>query len=231
MRKYFANNNEMLELLCKYIPGAYYLCRNTESSVVMYDIMCKYDMGNRFAHMIISKDIYLWQLVSMKPNTVILKPKKKDGNDESILITRENVMFNYYTKRKAKSFSPLISTELLSLIMSCTSLPERNIKTMGSLSKVTSAIQSIINDNQIVNGYNSDPSFVFDKIARKGIKISPYIALNQFKAIDIAYQQLVFMNTIEADYSKEIVNLKNKEGLQAINNEYFKDYPLDLNRL
>lgn len=225
------NNDELLELICKYLPGVYYLRRTAEASVIMYDIMCKYDMYNKYAHMIISKDIYTWQLVSMKPNTVILRPKKKDGNDISSLITRENVMDMYYMARKAKCYSKIISPELLTLLISCTSLPDRNIKTMLPISKATKLLEEFIMNNQIINAYNSDPMFIYNLMDSRGADISPYITYSRFKAIDVAYQQLVFMNTLEADYSKEIVNLKDKEGIQEINNVYFREYPLDLNRL
>lgn len=226
------NNEELLNLICKYIKGVYYLNRQSEVSVVAYDIMSKYDLMNKYAHIIISKDIYTWQLVAMKPNTCVLRPKKNNGNDESYVITRDNLMYNYYANKKAKCFDPTISPELLSLLISLTSLPERNIKSACSITKATEYLSNLISTNQIVNGYNSDGLFIFNKIANmSGGKISPFIINNRFKAIDVAYQQLVYMNTSESDYSNELVNLKNKEGIQEINNTYFKSYPLDLNRL
>ena len=225
-------NNELLEIICPYLPDICFINRTSEVSVIACDIMRKYDMNDNFAHMVISKDPYTWQLVTTKPNTVILRPKKKDGVDISYMINRGNVMQHYYTLRKIKQQSTLISPELLTVILAATSLPERNIKSMVSASKVIQALNSLIIDKRIINGYNSDPIFIYTELQNMGIsKISPYIASARFKAIDVACQQIAYMNTIEALYSTEILNLTDPNGVKEINEKFFKDNPLDLNRL
>ena len=225
------NNHELLNLVCKYIDGVYYLKRNTESSVIMYDLMCKYDPYNRYAHMVISKDIIPWQLCAIKPYTTILRPKKKDGNDLSFIITKDTLLPYYMSRKKNNAIYNGISPELLTLIMGASSCSDRNMKSLCNITKVINTLIKLINDGEIINAYNSDSMYVYTKMNNNGLKISPYIASSYFKALDVVHQQLGFMNTLESDYSAEIVNLRNKQGIQEINNTYFKNYPLDLNRL
>ena len=225
------NNHELLNLVCKYIDGVYYIKRTTESSVIMYDLMCKYDPFNKYAHMVISKDIIPWQLCAYKPNTTILRPKKKNGNDISFIVTRDSLLPYYMSRKKNNAIYNGISPELFTIIMGGSSCTDRNMKSLCNITKVIESLTKLITNNEIINAYAVDPMYVYTKMANNGLRISPYIASTYFKALDVIHQQLIFMNTLESDYSIELVNLRNKQGIQEINNTYFRNYPLDLNRL
>ena len=57
------------------------------------------------------------------------------------------------------------------------------------------------------------------------------ILTNRFKALDINFLHSLFMNSHESDFRDRLVNLVDDDAVRAINNEYFKNSPLDLNNL
>lgn len=225
----FTHNFELLSILCPYLPDIFFIQRKEEVGVVIYDIMSKYDINNDYAHIIISKDIYNYQLVTLKPNTLILRPKKNKGEDLSYYVNVNNVLDMYLAKRSVKKRSDIISPNLLSLVMALNNLPERNIDTCLNITKTIKYLEELIKNNMIVNGYNSDILYIGNYISKTENSFSPMILNNRFKAIDIINQQLLYMSTNKG--YKEIVNLNDPDSVRDINTKFFINNPLDLNRL
>lgn len=225
----FNHNFELLDILCPYLPDIFFIKRSEEVGVVIYDIMSKYDLKNEYAHIIITKDVYNYQLVSLKPNTVIFRPKKNKGEDNSYYINSLNVLDMYFAKRNVKKRSEILSPSLLSLIMTINNVPERNIDTCLNISKTINYLEEMVNNNMIINGYNSDILYIGNHICKSEIGFSSMIINNRFKAIDVVSQQLLYMNTNKI--YKEIINLNDPNSVKEINNKFFIDNPLDLNRI
>lgn len=223
------HNFNLLKLLCPYLPDIFFINRSEEVGVIIYDLMSKYDLNNEKAHIILTKDVYNYQLVTLKPNTIILRPKKNKGEDLSYYISINNVLEYYLSKRNVKKRSDMLSPNLLSLIMAMNNLPERNIDTMLNITKTINYLEEMISNNLMINGYNTDILYIGNHICKNEIGFSSMILNNRFKAIDIVSQQLLYMTTNKS--YKEIVNLNDPNTVRQINNEYFVENPLDLNRL
>lgn len=226
------NNIELLETLCPYLPDIHFVKGTFETGVIMYDLICRNELQDNSPHMIITKDVYNYQLVAMRNNIIILRPKKSKGEDESYYINQKNLYMKYMQSRNADygNFHSIISPGLISLLMTLTSVKERNIK---SLINIKSAIKQLylgITEYKLLNGYNSDLQSIWNALDTAKFSIGQTTFEHRFKAIDIQFQHSVYINTPEC---KEITlnNLYDPDNIKIINNKYFINNPLDLNRL
>lgn len=226
------NNIELLETLCPYLPDVFFIKSQFETGVVIYDLICKDEALNIASpNLIITKDIYNYQLAAMRDNIVIFRPKKSNGIDSSYYIDKNNLLLYYLVSRKSNSMDEIknLSPELLSLLMTISSVSDRNIKMMTNIKNAISILNSAVKDCRILNGYNYLTNTLYDSL-----KIDNYINKidfeNRFKAIDIQYQHLIFVNTVESQ-SMKLLNLVDNDAVRQINNVYFKKNPLDLNNL
>lgn len=226
------NNIELLETLCPYLPDIHFVKGTFETGVIMYDLICRNELKDNSPHMIITKDVYNYQLVAMRDNIIILRPKKVKGEDESYYINQKNLYMRYMQSRNAdySNFHSIISPGLISLLMTLTSVKERNIK---SLINIKSAIKQLylgVSGYKLLNGYNSDLQSIWNALDTTKFSIGQTTFEHRFKAIDIQFQHSVYINTPEC---REIVlnNLYDPDNVKIINNKYFINNPLDLNRL
>lgn len=227
--RYITTNLSMFDMIVPYLPDLFYIESAFETGVAIYDLMCRVDKNNTQGHLIITKDVYNFQLVNMKPQTVILRTKR---NDESYIIDKYNVLSSYFSERNVKTESKTLSPDLLTAIMTLSSVKERNINTMFNISKAVNLLQSAVNKKLIMNGYNSDLSYLWNAIRPDECLIDYTTFEWRFKSIDIQFQHSIYVNTPECiGLDGRLVNKYDPEGIKAINNEHFKNNPLDLNRL
>lgn len=227
--KYIKNNIDVLKTLIDYLPNIYLIESEFETGVCIYDLMCRTDLDNRKAHIILTKDIYNYQLVNMKPQTIILRPK---SNDSSFYINEFTLFRHYFSERKIKKDTTILSPSLLSMVMSLSSVKERNINMIFTVTKAVRLLEDAVKDNKILNGYNSDIQYVWDSIWNKDFPIEFITFNSRFKSIDIMSQYLIYINSTECiNIENKLVNIYAPESVKHINNKYFKNNPLDLNRL
>lgn len=227
--KYIENNIEVLKTLIDYLPNIYLVETEFETGVCIYDLMCRTDLNNIRAHIIVSKDVYNFQLVSMKPETILLRPKSKDM---SYYLTNDNAFSIYFSNRKIKKEATILSPSLLSIVMALSSIKERNINMVFTVTKAVKILEEAVMNNKILNGYNSDIRYVWDNIWNKDFPIDFITFNSRFKAIDIAQQHAIFINSTECiNLPSKLVDIESPESVKSINNKYFKNNPLDLNRL
>lgn len=80
-------NNELLEVLCPYLPEIYFIPTQFESSVaIKYLINAEKENGNTHPHLIISRDLLPAQLTAEFWDVAYLKPNKVKGEDLSQII-------------------------------------------------------------------------------------------------------------------------------------------------
>lgn len=226
------NNLELLSTLCPYLPDIHFVQGSFETGVIIYDLICREEVNNRNPHIVITKDIYNYQLVSMRDNIVILRPKKKDGMDVSYYINNHNLYSEYLKSRKTdySNIPAVLSTGLLSLLMTLSSVTERNIKSLINIRSALKLLNEAVSDYRILNGHNSDILNVYNNLNIEKYNIGATTFEHRFKSIDIQFQHIVFINTPEC-IAISLDNLYDPDNVRAINNKYFKKNPLDLNKL
>lgn len=236
-------NLGLLETLCPYLHGIYFINTIEEFAVKTLDVIYREEAnGNRNPNIILTKDLYAYQLPSIRKDTVIFRPKKSNGVDESWLVNNNCVLQSFIAnsrklkednsanKALAKSYS--LNPELLSLVMTLTNLPARGITSVWNINTAINKLLVITSDNSIINGYNADMNEVYYALLNKESKfpIGCQTLIHRFKAIDLKFNQMCYMDNPESKLSY-IIDLHNPEEVRAINNQWFKNCPLDLERL
>lgn len=224
------NNIELLSILCPYLPEIYFIPSTFETGVVIYDLICRNELLDNSPHMIITKDIYNYQLVPSRNNITIVRPKKYNGNDISYYLTNSNLLNTYIEERKVKTNPKFLDPGLLSLIMTLSSVSDRNIKSLFNITTSINLLSNAVQNYRIPNGYNSDIELVWNAIYSNKFKIGYTTFEHRFKTIDIISQHMIFINSPESK-KIQLSDLFDPENVKAINNKYFKTTPLDLNRL
>ena len=226
-------NIDLLDLLCKYLPDIYFIKGTFETGVIIYDLILRNEKkGHSIPHLILTKDIYNYQLVATNDNIFIFRPKKTGKGDESYFIDSYNLMNRYLVDRDTKKQTLTLMNGLMSLFMTLTSVKERNIKMLCNVTTAMSILQRAIDNYKILNGYNSDMNIVWNGIENDKLKISSIEFENRFKAIDISYQQQIYYTTPECkNVEQSLVNLSDPKTMKAINAEYFIHNQLDFDRL
>lgn len=225
------NNIELLSILCPYLPDIYFVPGTFETGVLIYDLICRNELVDNSPHMIITKDQYNYQLIPTRDNITIVRPKKLHGEDISYYINKSNLVQTYLAERKVKTkLSNILNPGLLSLIMTLSSVSERNIKSLFNISNAIKIISKSVSDYRILNGYNSDTEHIWNGIYNTNFKIGYTTFEHRFKSIDIINQHSIFINTPECK-TIEFKNLFDPDTVRGINNKYFRITPLDLNRL
>lgn len=230
MVEYINSNMDIFRVLVQYLPNIYLIDSEFESGVPIYDLMCRTDLNDEKGHLILTKDLYLFQLTTMKPQTVLIRSKR----DNSYYVTRNNIMQAYSVERKVKETSQIISPDLFTCILALNGLRERNIKTLFNITKSIRLLETGITENLIFNGYNSDVKRLFNLITQNeaGISISDLSFEFRFKAIDIRFQHSIYMTSPECiNLDAMLINKHDPETVKEINNKYFESNPLDLNAL
>lgn len=228
--KYIEYNLDLLKILSPYLPNIYYIRTMFETGVIIYDLLHRTDPLSKRGHLIISKDVYNFQLVSKNTNIAFLRTKPRDG---SYMFNINNMLDMYFYERKVKCRSKILNPKLLSLLMAFTSVKERNIRTLLNITTAVKLLELAVTEHRILNDYNYELESIYYSIATtKNFPVSLTEFTSRFKAIDIPFQYILF--TQDGEWSTLISNLVDKfdpEMVKQINNEYFITNPLDLNRL
>jgi len=216
-------NLELLDMLCKYLPEIYFINDDTaDSSVLIYTMIEK---DHSVPSMIYSKDSMVFQIATHFQNVVIFRPKKnaKEG-DISFWADYNLSMIGYKYATGREAINPRFSPQLLSLMMSISGVKSRSISTQRTITQAEKIIEDYVNRNILVNGYNS-----FDTVNQFCQMINGYEFAAIFRAIDVVFQSGLYIDRSAIDTA--VVDLYDPDAVKHINNNYFKNYPLDLNRL
>lgn len=230
MTEFINYNADLLEILCPYLPDIHFIKTEYEASVVIHHIIETENLkGNQNPNLIISKDPYALQLVSLRGDTAYLRPRKYHGEDTSFIVgpldnpEKVNKFWMTFADFKMWKYDDIfVHPANISSVMALTAVPEREIKMIFNVKKakqlifdtgiVVPTMQTIFDSNDISN------------------KVSFEILNARYRAIDIPIQNAVFSDTVEAKMIK-INNLSDPETVKHINNKYFAENPLDLERL
>ena len=226
--------------LCPYLPNIYFKRDIYEPMVVIYKIIeDEKKAGNTNPNIIITKEPLCYQVLGFEDDTAIFIDDKKA--ETCYAITRPNVNVSYFTmatnrdKIKGDCFFvfklDFISPELLGLLISITNLPSRDLKSIMSANKAINTIYGLIEREELANQYSGIITYLYNKIFNGLNSTSLETFKLRFKAVDLNQNYLYYSNTPYGSDLSYKSDLQDPETVQAINNQYFKDTPIDLNRL
>lgn len=219
----------------------------------LYDIFCIIDEENEFSvisssiinsqenqdpNIIYSKDPLAYQLVAFKPKTFLYRPKKKSFVDASWVATKSTLYnaYRYGELNIQKQVDCKLNVQMFSIYQAISGVRSRSIPSLKSANTTIKILETAIDNNIFSNGYNSNSILYtepnpFGKIFCDG-KINPLDVVGRFAAIDLPYQTMLYENSIAyKTLQANIINLYNPQEVRNINDKYFRNYPLDLNRV
>lgn len=234
MNNVIYNNMEILNKLVPFIPDIHYIDTIFEFGVRVKEIIDKDHEYVNTPKLIITKDLYNLQLLSLPQDVRILRPMKYKGEDISYIINKNNFMHTLFNSRKCNYIENNISPGLISTIFALNRLPERSIRNIYSLDVVVRMLSLMIQDRVIINDYNSDIHYILDKVNeyhKSKKRLNKEEIVLRFKAIDLLFQYGIYNSNKEKNMYMGIVNLYNPEEVKSLNSTLFKDTPLDLMNL
>lgn len=225
-----SNNLELLEILYPYIPDVMYVTDLYETGVIIQYISEMQD-NIGIPGLVLSRDAYNFQLAKGMFDMKILVPYKhhtdKGTVDSSYIVNSQNSIIAYLNKLNVKTEGlVLFSSELLSLLMSISRVPTRNINSLYNIPKAYNLISEMIRYKAISNSHIYDIKSVAMYLNQniKNIEARYYIC-------DIKSQLIHYQIDPAINVKQSMINLYDPEQVKNINNQYFQKYPLDLNRL
>ena len=221
---------ELLKILIAYIPGVYLVLRQTNSAMFIYDNIVK---NSDISSLIISKNKYLYQIPALLKKSILMRPFKSNKDDLSFIINSDVVLLKFFNNaaEKNKNKLALINSELLSVILTLNGFSKYGIYTVCNISITADILLDAINNNRIINAYNSDIIYLYSQLNGIDKYIDSTSFQYRFNAIDLLFQHRIYNSSLESKDISWMIDLNDPETVRNINNQYFIDNPLDLNNL
>ena len=225
-------NMSLLEELCPYIGDIKFIKSEYEPGLVFGNI----GLSNpEIPNIIITKDPWCLQVVSNIPNSYIIRPLKRNGEDLSVLISNRNVIEYYMELRKTKCvINPtIIGNNYLPFIISATSFPERKLGKIHVLSTILNRLILAMDEIHIPNNMNVHDVKGFcedlSSIRKPSLQLKSYEIELRHNAIGFnpCYFRYAYANNPKMD-NLDMINLHNPDAVKQINEKYFSKVPLDL---
>ncbi len=222
-------NNNILSILCPFLPDIFFLTTKYETSVLIDYLIMK---DHKDPSIIISKDGYPAQLTALHDNVGFIKPRKLQGADLSMFIyPRQHELYkSSYSDvlssmdyRSSKSY--IVHPVNYPLMYALSSYKPRSLGTLHNIDMANKIIYNIVGDANI----KISVSTIQEK-KDSGMKVVPSTVDCRHKSLDVEFWRNIYASSVEAQ-SITLLNLEDDGSLNMICAEYFKNNPIDLQRL
>ena len=215
-------NMHLSSILSEYLPNIYIINTKTlEPSVLPYSIISKNGELKGLTNLIITNSKIDFQLVNL-PSTYVLDLR----GDDSVIISKDNLMERLLTKSRAKNSTSLDSAFYTS-ILAVSGIKELNIDgipgcgPIKTINKIEKAISTkLMTNDEISAKFNITAGSVF--------KEHETLIKRNYNMINL---ENLYKNISPKEKYNIIESLKNKSdnmSLIEINQKYYEDYPLML---
>lgn len=222
-------NIDLLKLLCPYLPDIYLKIGTVEPSVIIHDLITKtFDVN---PNVVISASQYAYQLPAFTPNTVVFRKKTSNKIDTSYSYNFINALNAFIYETRNVAVDEVLNAKAISLLMVLSGLPKRNISSMFNIKHTLRMIQNIPNSclGDIDAMYNYILAFIESEKTKTFLQYEEFV--NRFKAIDLPYQHKLYEMLPESKEQSYLQAFQDPNAVRDINDRYFKNVPLDLERL
>lgn len=238
------DNLEVMQLLCKYLYDIFCTVNyNMEFNTMASNIIDLNSRENKSGittpSIVYSKDHLSYQLVAFKPYTFLYRPMKSMTQDNSWVVTKSTLFAAYRNGelKLTKDIPTNLDVKMLSLYQAISGLRTRSIGSILNANQTLAFLEKAISENILANGYNANSILYMSNTIDKLLsicpnRIDPSIVRARFAAIDLPYQESMKSAQLECiNISKDLINLYNPQEIRGLNDQYFRKYPLDLNRV
>lgn len=226
-------NMKLVRLLVPYLPNVFLKEGTVESSVIIHNIIQKKLLGDN-PSLVLSNSQLMYQLPINNKDTVVIRKDLRmrilDGRDRTYSYNNTNSLHAYIYELKKKNIREYLNQKTISFMMTLIGIPKRNIKSLCAYPTALS-ISKLVPlgceyDSEVLYDVCSD---YYKSKNRKSVPIIKEQFIRTFKCVDLNYQYKLYK--LLPEYKEESFikqDLDDVEGVQYINNTYFKDSPLNL---
>lgn len=226
-------NMKLVRLLVPYLPNVFLKEGTVETSVIIHNIIQKKLLGDN-PSIVLSNSQTMYQLPVLNNNTIVIRKDfriyRATDFDKTYSYNSTNALHAYIYELKKKNIREYLNPKTLSFVMTLIGIPKRNIKSLCSYPTALSISKTVPLgcefDSEILYDVCND---YYKSKKRKFTPIIKEVFTETFKCIDLNYQYKLYK--LLPEYKEESFikqNLDDIEGVQYINNKYFKESPLNL---
>lgn len=230
-------NIQLLEILCPYLPDIFFIKTEFETSVAIHNIIKKEKKSGRdVPSIVISADTFPIQLTTLWDDVAYIKPKKFNGEDTSDIVCPKmhpdhELTFWPIICQEKEDFllnqnSVLITSRNIVLLSAINKFIDRNVKALVNFNTANKIISSIDGYMDVKLNVDNMVMAIPDIVERLPIQIVD----SRYKALDIEYQDILYNESVES-MLLTFENLSDPAAIQLINDEYFKNNPIDIFKL
>lgn len=224
-------NLGLLGTVVPYLPDIYFKIGTAEVGVMAYDIMLKLaDLGDKAPSIFVSTSQYAFQLPAAYQGCVLFYKKyDRSGEDLSFSVDSMDCLDSLIRETKLKNYSMgSKNPEYITGYMVLAGLPKRSVKSLFRYETAINILDSISGEYQVIN---SDTIYEYISKMYSNKNISKEMIENRFKCLDINYQLQEYRVLPESKETSYLNQLNNFDMLVFLNNKYFKDNPMTLDKL
>ena len=226
-------NMKLVRLLVPYLPNVFLKEGTVETSVIIHNIIQKKLLGDN-PSLVLSNSQIMYQLPVVNKDTIVIRKDlrfyKPGDFDKTYSYNSTNALHAYIYELKKKNIREYLNQKTVSFIMTLIGIPKRNIKSLCSYKTALTISKTVPLgcefDSEILYDVCND---YYKSKYKKSVPIIKEQFDRTFKCVDLNYQYKLYKllpEYKEESFTKQ--NLDDVEGVQYINNKYFKDSPLNL---
>lgn len=240
-----------MQILCPYLYDIFCIVDyENEFSVISNSLIRDVPNSPDTVNIVYSKDSLSYQLIR-RSDIYLFRPKKSISDsreviDSSWIVDMNNLYDSYrYRELSLKTiYCTNLSPHLFSEFQAIAGIKTRSIKSIKNCNSAIKILEEYVLSNNLygLEDYREYSFNLSDLRETTDIQIPFYKIFsekdaiqitNRFAAIDILFQTLMYnQNSINKQSAYDnIVNLSNPREVRLINDKYFVNCPLDLNRL
>lgn len=224
-------NRSILRLLCPYLNDIYFVESEVEPTIMVNELM--QNVFTTGENIFVSKSLYAFQLPAYTNAITLVKHKVTSPAimDASICVNKDNCISSYiFEVRKKDTNGQPLSPLFMSTVMAMVGIPTRSIKRLISYDRVYKILENL--DSVMYPDLVMMYSVMHNYMTKKEAEALPFeVFESRVKAIDLGYQTRLYKAKPQSMYRSYLTRLNDPDKVKAINNNYFIDNPIDLQRL
>ena len=236
------DNIKVMQIICPYLNDIFCISDIDNEFITITSKIIEMN-NNNIPNVIYSKDIMSYQLVPFKRRTFLYRPKRKNYLNDVSWVTTKSTLYEAYrygelalqNKEGVYTGSTSMNINAFSIYLAIAGVKTRGLSSLKNANVAFNLLNTAINNGLFRDGYNTssiyraggEPLLTLMNDSNKGME-----AMQRLMHIDLNYLDLVINDTnIKNNIIQNCINLYNPDEVRYINNKYFVDYPLDLNRI
>ena len=229
---FMVQNCAILKELCKYLPDIYYIEGPYETSVMIYSTIL--DRKDNTPNIIISSSSLQYAVpVFAETQTIVVDHNWVDNGIRYRIVNKNNALIELLSKNKLVDNTIKkcvnINPQMFGLYMAMTRNEHRDLYAFNNVSSTLNTLNHAINRHEIPNSYISPEYTEMLSILVPPERVNELVG--RYKAIDLVYQtELYRMSNNYLDRSWD-VNLQDPDMVKLLNEKYFRDNPIDIDRI